>query len=224
MRIFQNLTDKIKVFDSLDTLKILLFWEITRSKTALLLDKNYSKTKKYSKRDVELCERTWLKLFDEYFILRQNQETKGNLLKSFDELKLREKITQINNAIEFLETLKKQIGFISNEDIIKYEQELYATLKKIDNRIKPLLFDGIDANIINLGKVLKSLINKYNIEFKEKEKAVKKEIKNVYEVVANAESWLERSLDVENMVVSRWIAYEKQVADKQKAQLKNGKR
>lgn len=224
MRIFQNLTDKIKVFDSLDTLKILLFWEITRSKNALLLDVNYSKTKKYSQKDVDLCEQTWLKLFDEYFVLRKNQETKGNLLKSFDELKLREKITQINNAIEFLETLKKQIGFISNEDIIKYEQELYATLKKIDSRIKPLFFDGIDANIINLGKVLKSLINKYNIEFKEKDKVVKKEVKNVYEVVANAESWLERSLDVENMVVSRWIAYEKQVADKQKAQIKNGKR
>lgn len=224
MRIFPNLTAKIKLFDSLDTLKILLFWEITRSKNALLLDENYSKNKKYSQKDVELCEQTWLKLFDEYYVLRQNQETKGNLLKSFDELKLREKITQINNAIEFLETLKSQIGFISNEDIIKYEQELYATLKKIDNRIKPLFFEGIDANIINLGKVLKSLINKYNIEFKEKDKVIKKEVKNVYEVVVNAESWLERTLDVENMVVSRWIAYEKQIADKQKAQIKNGKR
>lgn len=224
MRIFPNLTAKIKLFDCLDTLKILLFWEITRSKNALLLDENYSKNKKYSQKDVELCEQTWLKLFDEYYVLRQNQETKGNLLKSFDELKLREKITQINNAIEFLETLKHQIGFISNEDIIKYEQELYATLKKIDNRIKPLFFEGIDANIINLGKVLKSLINKYNIEFKEKDKVIKKEVKNVYEVVVNAESWLERTLDVENMVVSRWIAYEKQIADKQKAQIKNGKR
>lgn len=224
MRIFPNLRDKLELFDSLDTLKILLFWEITRSKNALLLDINYSKTKKYTQNELQICEDLWLKLFDEYYVLRQNEDAKANLIKSFDEMKLREKISQIKNAIDFLETIKKQIGFISNEDIIKYEQECYAMLKKIDKRIKPLFFEGIDSNIINLGKVLKSLINQYNIAFKEKEKAVKKEVKNVYEVVANAESWLERSLDVENMVVSRWIAYERQVSDKQKAQQKNGKR
>jgi hypothetical protein len=224
MRILPNLRGKLEIFDSLDNLKILTFWEITREKNAMLLDKNYSKTKKYTKNEVKICEDLWLKLFDDYFTLRENKDSKSNLIKSFDELKLREKINQINNAIDFLESLKKQIGFISNDDIIKYEQECYAMLKKIDKRIKPLFFEGIDANIVNLGKVLKSLINKYNIAFKEKEKVVKKEVKNVYDIVANAESWLERNLDVENMTVSRWIAYEKQIADKQKAQQKNGKR
>jgi hypothetical protein len=223
MRILPNLRGKLELFDSLDNLKILTFWEITREKNAMLLDKNYSKTKKYTKNEVKICEDLWLKLFDDYYKLRDNNDSKSNLIKSFDELKLREKINQINNTIDFLETLKKQIGFISNEDVIKYEQECYAMLKKIDNRIKPLFFEGIDANIVNLGKVLKSFINKYNIAFKEKEKVVKKEVKNVYDIVANAESWLERNLDVENMTVSRWIAYEKQILQKQKAQQKNGK-
>jgi hypothetical protein len=224
MRIFPNLRGKLELFNSLDTLRILDFWQITKDKNVCLLDKNYSKTKKYTKNEVKICEDLWLKLFDDYYKLRDNKDSKSNLIKSFDELKLREKITQINNAIDFLESLKKQIGFISNDDIIKYEQECYAMLKKIDKRIKPLFFEGIDANIVNLGKVLKSFINKYNIAFKEKEKVVKKEVKNVYDIVANAESWLERNLDVENMTVSRWIAYEKQIADKQKAQQKNGKR
>jgi hypothetical protein len=223
MRIFPNLRGKLELFDSLETLRILDFWQITKDKNVCLLDKNYSKTKKYTKNEVKICEDLWLKLFDDYYKLRDNKDSKSNLIKSFDELKLRGKINQINNAIDFLETLKKQIGFISNEDVIKYEQECYAMLKKIDKRIKPLFFEGIDANIVNLGKVLKSFINKYNIAFKEKEKVVKKEVKNVYDIVANAESWLERNLDVENMTVSRWIAYEKQIADKQKAQQKNGK-
>lgn len=223
MLTFLNLKGKLELFDSLDTLKILTFWEITRDKNVYLLDKNYKKDKKYSKKQHDLIEQTWLNLFDEYYSLRESKDTKANLVKSFEELKLREKITQIKSSIDFLENLKSQIGFIKNDDIVKYEQECYKNLKKIDSRIKPKYFEGIDANIVNLGKVLKSLINKYNIAFKEKEKAVKKEINNVYEVVASAESWLERNLDVENMVTSRWIAYEKQIEKKQIASQKNGK-
>lgn len=206
------------MYESLDTLLILDFWKITKEKNVKLLDKNYHINKKYTVKEVEQLDALWLKLFDEYYSLRDSQESKRNLTKSFDELALREKIKQVKNAIEFLEYLKQQIGFISNDDIIKYEQECYNNLKKIDKRIKPLPFDGIDANLVNLSKVLKSFINKYNIAFKEQEKVIKNEVKNVYDVVANAESWLERNLDIEKISVSRWIAYEKQISQKQKAQ------
>lgn len=220
MRIFPSLTVKLSLYDSLDTLKILTFWSISKDKNVLLLDKNYFIGKKYNQKDIDLCEQTWLKLFDEHYTLRNSQDAKTNLVKSFNELKQKEKITQVSNAIEFLQNIKKNVGFIDNESLIKYEQECYALLTKIDKRIKPLFFDGVDANIVNLGKVLKSMINKYNLDFNEKDKQVKKEIQNVYDVVANAESWLDRHLDVENMSVSRWIAYENQIQEKQKAQQK----
>lgn len=224
MRIFRSLKGKIRLNDSLDTIKILLFWDIIKTKNYAMLDIDYKKSKQYTQKELELCELVWFRLFDEYYLLREDSTTKANLVKSFDELKLHEKITQIKNAIDFLETLKGWIGVIEEDDILKYEQQCYAMLKKIDSRIKPKLFDGINPNIENLGKVLKSFINQYNISFKESEKIVKKEVKNVYEVIANAESWLERNLDVENMTVSRWIAYEKQIAEKQKAVKKNGSR
>lgn len=206
------------MYQSLETLKILTFWKITKDKDVRLLDVNFKDGKKYTKKEIEALEALWLRLFDEYFTLRDRQDSKRNLIKSFDELKLREKINQVKNAIEFLETLKNQIGFISNDDIIKYEQECYNNLKKIDSRIKPLYFDGIDANLVNLSKVLKSFINKYNVAFKEQEKVIKNEVSNVYDIVASVESWLERNLDVDNMSVSRWLAYEKQVEQKQKSQ------
>lgn len=206
------------MYQSLETLKILTFWKITKDKKVGLLDVNYKDGKKYTKKEIEALESMWLSLFDEYYTLRDRQDSKRNLIKSFDELKLREKINQVKNSIEFLETLKNQIGFISNDDIIKYEQECYNNLKKIDSRIKPLYFDGIDANLNNLSKVLKSFINKYNVAFKDNEKAIKKEVSNVYDIVASVESWLERNLDVDNMSVSRWLAYEKQVEQKQKSQ------
>lgn len=206
------------MYQSLETLKILTFWKITKDKDVRLLDVNFKDGKKYTKKEIEALETLWLRLFDEYFTLRDRQDSKRNLIKSFDELKLREKINQVKNAIEFLETLKNQIGFISNDDIIKYEQECYNNLKKIDNRIKPLFFDGIDANLVNLSKVLKSFINKYNVAFKEQDKVIKNEVSNVYDIVASVESWLERNLDIDNMSVSRWLAYEKQVEQKQKSQ------
>lgn len=223
MHIFQNLRGKLELYDSLDTILILTFWDITRDRNFYLLDKNYSEKKKYNKKETELCESTWLELFDKYYSLRESNETKSNIVKSFDEFKLREKINQINNNIDFLLTLKKQVGFIEQDQVLKYEQECYSNLSKIDRRIKPKYFDGIDANVVNLGKVLKSFINQYNVAFKQKEKVIKKEIQNVYDVVACAESWLNRTLDVETMVASRWIAYEKQIEEKQKAAKKNGK-
>ena len=89
-----------------------------------------------------------------------------------------------------------------------------------------MYLDGVEANLNMLDKVLKALVNKYNQEHKEeadKLKQVDKEISNVYDVVASAESWLERNLDINTMVVSHWVALQKQIKNKQKAQQKNGK-
>ena len=65
--------------------------------------------------------------------------------------------------------------------------------------------------------------NTYNLQFKKQEKRIEKEVANVYDVVANFESWLgNRQINIDDVVVSRWIAYEKQVIKKQREQ-KNGK-
>ena len=222
MLTFQN-TKPIKYYKSLDKLKILTFWEIIKTKNILLLDFDYVDGKKYSQEQLKDLEETWLRLYDEYYILNNDASAKFKMNKTFDELKLRDKINQIKYNYDFLVSLSQYRGQISDNDISQYEQQTYERLKKIEPKIKPLYFDGIEANLNNLERVIKALINRYNQQHKDNAKQVQKEIDNVYEVVANAESWLERNLNINDMVVSHWIAIEKQIKDKQKAQKKNGK-
>lgn len=221
MLTFRNTT--LNYYKSLDKLKILTFWNIIKEKNICLLDIDYKENKKYSKNQLSEIESTWLKLYDEYYVLLDDTKSRHKMSKSFDELKIRDKINQIKHNYDFLINLTKYIGVIPTKDIVKYEQETYERLKLIDKRIKPLYFDGIEANLKNLDRVLKALINKYNIDHKESQKNIEKEIQNVYDVVANAESWLERSIPIDDMVVSHWIAIQNQIKQKQKAQQKNGK-
>jgi hypothetical protein len=216
MLIYRN----IKLINSLDNLKILTFWKILKDKNVLLLDAEYKEGKKYSKSQLNEMQNTWLKLYDEYYVLLDDSKSRSNMSKTFNELQLRDKINQIKYNYDFLVNLLKCENDIN---VSKYEQETYARLKLIDKRIKPKYFEGIQANLDNLNRVIKSLVNKYNIEHKENQNNVQKEIDNVYDVVASAESWLERTLPIDDIVVTRWISYQKQIKDKQKAQQKNGK-
>ena len=222
MLTFRNIKP-INYYKSLDKLKILTFWQIIKDKNIFLLDLDYVENKKYSKEQIIDIEQTWLRLYDEYYVLLDDSKSRAKMNKTFDELKTRDKINQVKYNYDFLISLKNYIGVLSDEDIAKYEQETYARLKLIDKRIKPLYFDGIDANLKNLDKVIKAMINRYNIDHKESQKEIQKEIDNVYDVVANAESWLERNLNINDMVVSHWIALQNQIKQKQKAQQKNGK-
>lgn len=222
MLTFKN-TKPIEVYNSLDKLKILVFWDIIKTKNIALLDVNYSESKEYSKKQLEQINTTWSALYDEYYVLKNDSKSKMKMDKSFSELILRDKINQIKNNYDFLISLTGYIRVLSPEEIAEYEQDCYANLIRIDKKLKPQFFKGIHHNIKYLEKILNSLINKYNVEHKKNDKEVTNEIANVYDVVANAESWLDRNLDIDNMVVSRWISYEKQIKDKQKAQKKNGK-
>jgi len=222
MRIFQN-TNPIKYYKYLDKLKILTYWQIIKDKNILLLDFDYYDGKKYTKDQLHELEQTWLRLYDEYYVLTDDSEARFKMNKTFDELKLRDKINQIKYNYDFLVSLIQYRGQIPDKDISQYEQQTYERLKNIEPKIKPLYFDGIEANLKNLERVINALINRYNQQHKDNTKEVQKEIDNVYEVVASAESWLERNLNINDMVVSHWIAIEKQVKDKQKAAKKDGK-
>lgn len=221
MRIFRN-TKTLNLYKSLDTLKILTFWKIIQDKNILLLDFDYYDGKEYSNKDNQEIEQLWTRLYDEYYVLHNDPKSKHKIDKTFKELRLRELIELIKYNYDFLISLKKGYGIVEDEDIMRYEQECYARLKGLDKRIKINNFDGIESNLKYLSKFINSLINTYNREVKDNEKAVNNEVKNVYDVVASVESWLERSLPIEDITVTRWLAYEQQVKNKQKAH-KNGK-
>lgn len=92
----------INYYKSLDKLKILTFWQIIKDKNILLLDFDYVEDKKYSKEQLKELEDTWLRLYDEYYILLNDSKSKYKMNKTFDELKTRDKINQIKYNYDFL--------------------------------------------------------------------------------------------------------------------------
>ncbi|NRA92160.1 MAG: hypothetical protein HRU26_05650 [Psychroserpens sp.] len=183
----------------------------------LLLDFDYFDGKKYTEEQKNELELTWLRLYDEYYVMLDDSKSKFKMNKTFDELKLRDKINQIKNNYDFLVMICGYVGQMPNDMLDQYIQETYKRLIKIDKRIKPKFFDPVTDNLKMLDRFINSLINTYNQVHKDNVKSVESEINNVYDVVANAESWLERNLNINDMVVSHWIAIEKQVKQKQKA-------
>ncbi len=216
MRILGS-TKPINYYKSLDKLKILTFWDIIKHKNVLLLDFDYFDGKKYTEEQKNELELTWLRLYDEYYVMLDDSKSKFKMNKTFDELKLRDKINQIKNNYDFLVMICGYVGQMPNDMLDQYIQETYKRLIKIDKRIKPKFFDPVTDNLKMLDRFINSLINTYNQVHKDNVKSVESEINNVYDVVANAESWLERNLNINDMVVSHWIAIEKQVKQKQKA-------
>lgn len=224
MRILKSIMPRrtLNLYNSLDNIKILMFWDILKTKNITLLDKDYKENKTYSTKQEQQIESVWLKLYDEYFVMRNDSKSKRDLSEGFEELKLKDTIISIKDCYNLLVILIKNADVLEESEILKREYEIYKTIKIIYPQAKIKLFDGVEPNLNYLKRLLNSLENKYNLNYKKQEKLIKKEINNVYLVVSSIESWLERSLPIDRVVVSQWLAYEKQVKDKQKAQ-KNGK-
>lgn len=211
---------KLKIHKSLDTLKILTFWDIIKNDNAFMLDVEYFEGKKYKKHEANEVLSNWSLLYDEYFVLRNDSLSKRELEKGFESNELKIKIIAINSAIESFGVLRRVQNDLSSDIIYEKRKEMYESLQKINNRIKFNHFSSISEDIEYLTKFYNALQNKYNLNYKPKKVIEDNQIKNVYEVVANAESWLERQIPINDMVVSHWLALEKQVISKQK---QNGK-
>ncbi len=211
---------KLKIHKSLDTLKILTFWDIIKNDNAFMLDVEYFEGKKYKKHEANEVLSNWSLLYDEYFVLRNDSLSKRELEKGFESNELKIKIIAINSAIESFGVLRRVQNDLSSDIIYEKRKEMYESLQQINNRIKFNHFSSISEDIEYLTKFYNALQNKYNLNYKPKKVIEDNQIKNVYDVVANAESWLERQIPINDMVVSHWLALEKQVISKQK---QNGK-
>ena len=211
---------KLKIHKSLDTLKILTFWDIIKNDNAFMLDVEYFEGKKYKKHEANEVLSNWSLLYDEYFVLRNDSLSKRELEKGFESNELKIKIIAINSAIESFGVLRRVQNDLSSDIIYEKRKEMYESLQIINNRIKFNHFSSISEDIEYLTKFYNALQNKYNLNYKPKKEIQENQIKNVYDVVANAESWLDRPIPINEMVVSHWLALEKQVIQKQK---ENGK-
>ena len=218
-------TKKLNLYKSLDSLKILTFWKILETKNACLLDFDYSIDKKYTQDQQHEIELTWLRLYDEFFVLRDDKGSKADIDKGFEELKIKSQILNVSHNYNYLIKIAEFSVFLKPKDVEKRIKETYDRLKGlygIGNKLNIDYNASLEINLKTLERVINSLQNTYNLNFKESEKAVKQEIKNVYDIVAIAEDELNRHIPIEDIVCTRWLSYEKQVNEKQRKRSKDG--
>jgi len=209
-------------FKSIDTLRILTFWKILKDKNPFLLDLDYFEGKRYTKRQKNEIDQIWTRLYDEYFILRDDSISKTQLIKSFEGLQLKANILLLKHSIDAFHLLNNEAHRMPYDKLYSMRFKMYESLKIISSKIQFQHFNSVDLDIKYLTKFYNSMYNSYQLNHKKEETVNKEQIKNVYSVVANAESWMGRSLNIDTMVVSHWLAVERQVLNKQKAE-KNGK-
>ncbi len=214
----------MEILNSLDKLKIILFWEILKEHNYYLLDVNYSKDKKYNDAESEKIVNIWYQLYDDYYKLKNDQKAKLFLSKAINEMKLRVKIDNIVSTANFLIDLENHYKeILEDEQFYEYEVQLYGLIKELEPKIKFRYFDGIPANIKTIQSVINALTTQLTLMQKKSEKVIEEEVQNVYKVVARVEQILERSIpNINEISVMQWLAYE-EIANEKIKSIKNGK-
>jgi hypothetical protein len=192
----------------LDDVLILDFWKVLKSGDYTLIG---------------LTEDEWSDLYDAYFLQKNDSRSKQFLKSMKDEAVL---VFKMHLAIEnynFLLFVVNQKPFFLN----LYEQRLKEIYTLIEKTLKVKMQESQPEtyNLKTIERVISALRNKYNIEQTNKAKQANKEIDNVYKVVASVSRILEMQLNVKEMTVSEWLAYEEVAKEKvqQQKQTKNGR-
>lgn len=213
---------------SINTLKWLDFLEISNSSKYELLDVNFKSTNKYTEKQIEYLKERWISIQDEAFILEDDYESKMFLKKNIDRFILTEKINLIKTQIDLLIWLVNKeevyrIAEMQNDYDIKV-QEAYAMIRKHNPTMQINYFGDIGINIKGLERILGSLINEYNVKYKETEKKIKQETKSIFYNVIQVNRITGLNLNAMTIVVSEWLEAKKiavEIAGKQQNSLKN---
>lgn len=214
----------MELINSLDKLRIILFWDILKEQNYFLLDVNYSKDKKYSEKQKEQMLEVWYSLYDEYYKAKNDQKAKLFLSKAINEMKLKVRIDNIVSTANFLVDLENYYkDILEDEQFLEYEHKLYSLIKELEPKIKFRLFDGIPTNLKIIQSVVNALTTQLTLMQKKTTEKIEEEVTNVYKVVARVEQILERSIpNINEISVMQWLAYE-EIANEKFKSVKNGK-
>lgn len=206
-------TVQLQNIHNLNTLKWVDFLEIVKYNKIVLLDKNYSDNKKYTKKDDELLKEQWIKLQDEAYEIENNEEAKMLLKKSFERLILVETIKLLEGDVKLLIWLSKSIElYEACDNLPKYFEELqgiYDMVQKHNKKIKLNPMDSIEKNISIIEKALLSLINEYNTKFKDIEHKVNKITNSIFYNVLVINRITGLQLNAMTMVCAEWFEAKK---------------
>lgn len=203
---------------SLDKLKILLFWEILKTKNPYLLDGDYMPDKQYTEEEASYIVQQWEIMYDSYFQLKNDGKSKVVLDKAYELMLLAHKINQLQKNIDFCGHLKEFQNILPKEDYTDKEQMLIKLFTVIEPTLQVKYLDGMDANIAIVNKRISALQNKYNRTKEQNDKDVEKQVDNVFSVLVRVSQTLNIQLNAEKMMVTEWLEWEKIAKEKLKAQ------
>lgn len=224
----QNTRTSVNIIQSLDDLKVLAFWRIIKESNFYYLDNDYYKGKEYSETDQEQIRNSWLQLYDEYYTLCNDGKSKNELKRDVQELYLAYKIHRLDKSLELLKWLTKQEFILGIEMYMKLLTENINMFYDIDKSLKGKLniFD-IDKSVNAVEKYMLALTNQHNKIISDKPKKVDEKVKNIFERVAAVGLALGIQLNVNEMTVSEWIAWQQMARKKSEnnsRNIKKGKR
>lgn len=214
---------ELKVYNSLDKLKFVLFWEILKTRNPLLLDIDYNEKKTYTEEEQKYIIDVWSDLYDKFHLIKNDQKTKNLLNSAMTEIKLQHKINTLISNYNFLLHLESVKTFVAYDEYLKMQKELLTMFSKIEPRIKVKLMLDLDYNLKLVKSVISALETQLNLKKNKIEDKANEQIESVYKLVVRVEQILERSIpNINEISVSQWIEYEK-IANEKISSIKNGK-
>ena len=167
-------------------------------------------------KQINLTEEQWNDLYDEYFLKKNDQKSKIFLKTLKEEALLVYRMDLTKEVYNFLIFTMKQKPFFLN----LYSQRLEQVYKCAEDNLKIKIqrSQPEEVNLKQIERVYLALYNKYNIMQGNKEKKVNSEIQNIYKVVANVSAVIGMQLNVKEMTLEEWMAYEEMANTKVKNQ------
>jgi hypothetical protein len=206
------------IIQSLDNLKILVFWEILKSKNPKLLDLNYMPDKEYTAEEEEFIVHTWELLYDSYYQLKQDSKSKFVLDKQFNVMMLEFKISQFRHYMSLWQQLESLKTILDSKTYAEYLNVLIRGFNSVDPTLNLSILDDMNLVVKKIERRLFAMQSKHKRTAEESKKEVEKQVNNVFTVIARVSRITELRLNAHDMVVTEWLAYEQEAKNILKAQ------
>lgn len=213
----------IDPYKGLSELPILTFWKITETGDHRFMDKLYKEDKFYSEAHLSQLADAFMQCYDKYFVLKNDEKSRKALGDKIKEFFYVMSINYVGEGLRMLLWTLNNKDLFNDDDYKKRLQDVYNLIEKASG-VKINRAKTEQENVKQIERVLSAMISKHNRNMADKKSEIKEQVSNVYKIVASVSKILDIQLNVQNMSVQEWLAYEEiaQETIKQQKQSKNG--
>lgn len=209
---------------NLETLPIITFWKVIQENNNVkLLDLDYCLDKIYCESDFLMLQERWDKLHDEYFLLKDDAESKYYIRQNTDKLRIVETVTLLETLLFDYQLLHELSGLLPIESLAEKEVVLYEELLQIYPKAKINRFGTYLEIAEQIGSIVKSQMNLYNEKVVVVEKKSSKKVDSIYILISKISTAVGIALNVNEMSVAQFLAWEQTAKEQIKSRQKTGK-